>query len=94
MLTIIAVPWALKVFYGIITDSFPIFGSTKKNYLILLGAILTVSITTVIFDLDSAGVFVGLITVSTACIGMMDAVVDGLMVMQARIDPNTGSQDL
>ena len=50
MITIIAAPWALKVFYGIITDNFPIFGSTKKNYLILLGSLLTVAITACVFD--------------------------------------------
>jgi len=50
MLTIIATPWALKVLYGLITDNFPIFGSTKKNYLILLGSILTVAITGCVFD--------------------------------------------
>ena len=32
-------PWAPKLLYGILTDSFPIFGSTKRSYVVLMGII-------------------------------------------------------
>ena len=82
MITIIASPWMAKIFQGIITDNFPICGSTKKNYLILLGVICAIALTLLsLFDFDSATLFVGLLVVVTTCISIMDVVVDGLMVM-------------
>ena len=36
---IILLPWTPKIFYGIITDTFPICGSRKKSYIILMGLI-------------------------------------------------------
>ena len=82
MVTIMSLPWAAKIFYGIVTDNFPICGSTKKNYLILLGTISCVALIPIgLVDLDSPTVFVALLTLVTACIGMMDVVMDGLMVM-------------
>ena len=92
MMTIIALPWAAKLLYGIITDNFPICGSTKKNYLILLGTIGSVAcIPLGLIDIESPALFVALITVITLSISIMDVVVDGLMVMQARLDPKSGS---
>ena len=35
----INLPWAPKLLYGIMTDSFPIFGSTKRSYVVLMGVI-------------------------------------------------------
>ena len=29
--------WTPKIFYGIISDTFPIFGTRKKSYLCLMG---------------------------------------------------------
>jgi hypothetical protein len=35
--SLIALPWSLKVFYGIITDNVKIFGLKRKPYLIFFG---------------------------------------------------------
>ena len=34
---LIFLPWSLKVVFGLITDSFPIFGLKRKPYLIFFG---------------------------------------------------------
>ena len=47
-----------------------------------------------IFEIESPYLFVGLITATTGCVAVMDVVLDGLMVIQARNDPTNGSQDL
>ena len=36
---IIKLPWIIKPLYGIISDTFPLFGYRRKNYLILFGFI-------------------------------------------------------
>ena len=87
--------WVPKVFYGIITDSFPICGSTKKNYLIGLAAVaMVINFATGAIDFANPEIFVALLTLATLTTAMMDVVVDGLMVIQARLDPISGSEDL
>ena len=91
----IAAPWAPKIFYGIIIDTFPIFGSTKKSYLIILGTIFSIcAFSTGLFDFKKHVPIVALIAITQICSAMMDVVVDGLSVSQSRIDPKLGSQDL
>lgn len=36
-LAITALPYAFNLFYGIFCDSIPLFGSRKRNYIILMG---------------------------------------------------------
>ena len=61
----IAVPWAPKIFYGIIIDTFPICGSTKKSYLILLGSLFCLSgFSAGLIDFKSYHPLVALMTVT------------------------------
>ena len=83
MLTICAIPWAPKILYGIITDTFPICGSTKKNYIIVLGCLFClVSVLYAFFDFESPTPAVALITIANFALAMSDVVVDGLTVCQ------------
>lgn len=34
---IMNLPWSPKILYGFFTDTFPIFGSRKRSYLIIMG---------------------------------------------------------
>ena len=36
---LIALPWSLKIFYGIISDNIPIFGLKRKPYLIFFALV-------------------------------------------------------
>jgi hypothetical protein len=74
-------PWTPKIVYGIFTDTFPILGSRKRSYLILMGLLQTVTC-----FLLAAKVFESAQTVTWLAFGLalsgacMDVVVDGLMV--------------
>lgn len=87
--------WTPKLFYGIISDTFPIFGTRKKSYIVLMGMLQFVTawaIALVRFKEPYMICVLGfLMNLSSA---FMDVVVDGLMVMQSRRDPVNGSQDL
>ena len=78
-----ALPWTPKLFYGIITDSFPIWGSRKKNYIIVMSMlqfICALAIASITFKSASMVAVLGfVITFSGA---LLDVVVDGLMVQQ------------
>jgi len=95
MITIISIPWVPKIFYGIITDTFPICGSTKKSYLIVLGTVFCIgSYVCAIFDFETPWPLVAGVFITMVASAMMDVVVDGLMVTQSRLDPKSGSEDL
>jgi BT1 family len=78
----LSIPWAPKIFYGLFTDTFPICGSRKRNYIILMGLIQTACLAVVIFPLDNVIIFAGFLFVESFAEAVMDVVVDGLMVVQ------------
>ena len=95
MMTIIAIPWAPKIFYGIIADTFPICGSTKKSYIIVLGVLYFIcTFSYAFFIFENPGPGVAIITLAMFSMAMSDVVVDGLTVDQQRLDPKNGSEDL
>ena len=74
-------PWTPKLMYGILTDTFPLFGSRKRNYLILMGLLQGICLLLASFPLDDPVIFVPLLTVVSFSSAVMDVVVDGLMVV-------------
>ena len=48
--SIIALPWAIKILYGLITDNFPICGSRRKSYLLIGALIYTVSMNAMVYN--------------------------------------------
>jgi MFS family permease len=94
-MSIIALPWTPKLFYGIFTDTFPILGSSKRSYLILMGFIQTVAnLAVVLTPVISIPHLVICCMMSQLSCAVMDVIVDGLMVMQAKAHPIGGSEDL
>lgn len=95
MTAIMTLPWTPKLFYGIISDTFPICKSRKRSYIIIMGLVQGICSIAIPFlpfrDVYSVVALGTLISLSGA---FMDVVVDGLMVCQARIDPENGSEEL
>lgn len=78
----ITLSWTPKLFYGIISDTFPIYGTRKKSYIVLMGLLQFTTawmIAMIPFKTPLAicvlGFFMNLAS------AFMDVVVDGLMVM-------------
>ena len=92
---IILLPWTPKIFYGIITDTFPIFGSRKRSYIILMGLMqCAAALCIALIPFETAEPVAILGTLIFLAGAFMDVVVDGLMVQQQRLDPAKGSEDL
>ena len=49
----ISLPYTPKIFYGIITDTFPIFSSRKKSYVIIMGLVQCLAALGIAFKPDS-----------------------------------------
>jgi len=81
------IPWTIKPLYGIISDSFPIFGYRRRPYLVLsslLGTIAWICMATVVDSAKSAMIMIGL---ASMAIAFFDAIIDALVVQRARLEP-------
>ena len=81
LISYIFLPWTPKLFYGLLTDTFPICKSRKRSYIILMGMIQCIAaLITAVMPESSAS----LVTVCGFFIylaqAVNDVVVDGLMV--------------
>ena len=81
LMSYVLLPWTPKIFYGIIIDTFPICGSRKRSYLIILGFLQFAAALMIAFFQDSSATLVcaGGVLIYLAQ-AFMDVVVDGLMV--------------
>ena len=94
-LSYVDLPWTPKLFYGIITDTFPLYGSGKRSYIFLMGMIQCLTcLGMAIFDFKDASSIMMLACINHGAGAVMDVVVDGLMVINSRKDPNFGSEEL
>jgi folate/biopterin transporter len=87
LIGIAMIPWTIKPLYGIISDSFPIFGYRRRPYLVLsslLGTISWVCMATVVDSAKSATIAIGL---ASMAIAFFDAIIDALVVQRARLEP-------
>ena len=74
-------PWTPKICYGLITDTFPIFGSRKRSYLIIMGLVQTITcFLLAIVEFDKATTVAWLVTAFALSTAFIDVVIDGLMV--------------
>jgi len=80
--SIILLPWACKILYGIISDNFPIFGSKRRSYCILLSIIQIVTSLLVSFYFgENEYISTGLLTIMSGSIAALDVIVDSIMVI-------------
>lgn len=90
--SIICMPWSLKVIYGLIADNVPICGSKRRTYIAINGllsfAFLLPLVPDLIYEKHIITLFLTLYAFNVA---FNDAIIDALMVMQARRDPEHGS---
>lgn len=74
-------PWTPKIIYGILSDTFPLFGSRKKSYLIIMGLLQTITcILLAIIEFEYATSVAWLVTAFALSTAFSDVIVDGLMV--------------
>lgn len=38
-ISIIHLPWSIKILYGLVSDNLPVFGTRRKSYIIIMGII-------------------------------------------------------
>lgn len=85
----------LKLLFGIIADTVPIFGSRKKSWLVIMGLLQFISLTLVSYLTIPVAEYAALLLATMSFSGaFIDVIMDALMVIQAKKFPDVGSQEL
>ena len=88
-------PIILQFFYGLISETFPIYNSRLRSYLMLMSAFqILVGFSFAFFHLRNILVSSITLMISTISIAWIDVLADGLIVIEKRKDPKNGSEDL
>ena len=94
-ISIIHLPWSIKILYGLVSDNLPVFGTRRKSYIIIMGIIQSISLL-YLFIHPKVRVMGVVFALTTACFteAFVNVVADAIMVIQSRKDPVNGSQNL
>jgi MFS family permease len=83
LMALLAVPWTIKPVFGLLSDFVPLFGSRRRNYLLLANGVAAASLLLLAFIPLAPGsrwlLFV-LLLPTTMAIALGDVIVDALMV--------------
>ena len=93
--SLISLPIALKILYGLMVDNIKFFHSSRKNYLKLCGVVMVLSlfILTLPF-MQNKYLTLLMLMIYSISTSVADVVCDAIMVTSSRKDPDHGSSDL
>ena len=83
LMALLAVPWTIKPIFGLLSDFVPLFGSRRRNYLLLANGLAALSLLLLAFVPLSPGsqwMMLALLLPTTMAIALGDVIVDALMV--------------
>jgi MFS family permease len=83
MMALLAVPWSIKPAFGLLSDFVPLFGSRRRNYLLLANGLAAASLLALAFIPLAPGsrfLLLALLLPTTIGIALGDVIVDALMV--------------
>ena len=93
-MSIVLIPWSLKILYGIISDNVEICGTKRKSWLIIMGIIEFTSLSFLFYFMPEDPLVVALVLATTSfSVAFINVVANAMMVIQSRRDRNFGSQD-
>jgi MFS-type transporter involved in bile tolerance (Atg22 family) len=80
-MSIVHIPWTIKILYGLISDNVPIQGTRRKSYIVLMGLVQFFSLI-LIFSLNSRASPLGvalLLTFAAMSEAFVNVVADAIM---------------
>lgn len=87
-------PWSFKILYGLTTDNVPIFGSRRKSWIIIMGAIQFLTLMSLfVFEPDDPLVVALVLSLTSFAEAFTNVISQAMMVVQARRDAQFGQQD-
>jgi len=87
-MSLIHIPWSIKIVYGLLSDNVPIAGTNRKSYIVLMGIIQFFALISIYFLHESNGLVISLLLMMAALTeAFVNVVSDAIMCVQARKDP-------
>ena len=84
-MSLISLPWSLKILNGLISDNVPICGTRRKSWLIIMGVVEFTSLIILFFTLPEDPLIVTLLLmVASMAIAFINVVSNAIMVIQSR----------
>lgn len=91
-MSLIHIPWSVKILYGLLSDNVPIAGTNRKSYIIIMGIVQFVALISIYFLHETNGLVISaFLTVAAMTEAFVNVVSDAIMCVQARKDPEHGS---
>ena len=82
IMSFIALPWSIKILYGLISDNFPICGSRRKSYLLIAALMQFLSMVVLtLYSTSDLNTAVACLFASNLSVAFADVIVDSLMVI-------------
>lgn len=79
-MSMIHIPWSVKIVYGLLSDNIPIMGTNRKSYIILMGIIQFIALISIYFLHETNGlVIASFLTVAAMTEAFVNVVSDAIM---------------
>ena len=79
-ISMIHLPWSIKIVYGLISDNVPIAGTRRKSYIVLMGILQFISLIAIYFLHSSTPVTVSiLLGIAALTEAFVNVVADAIM---------------
>lgn len=79
-MSLIHIPWTIKIVYGLLSDNVPIMGTNRKSYIILMGIIQFLSLISIFFLHETNGLTISLfLTMAAMTEAFVNVVADAIM---------------
>lgn len=96
--SIATIPWIVKPIYGLISDSFPIFGFRRKPYLFFFGITATICWLLMSFWVDSISKALTIVLINQTATAFCNVIGEALVVetsqKQKETDPDAGAKNV
>jgi MFS-type transporter involved in bile tolerance (Atg22 family) len=91
-MSLIHIPWSIKLIYGLLSDNVPIAGTRRKSYIVIMGILQFVALISIFFLHETSALAVAVLLFFAAMSeAFVNVVSDAIMCIQARKDPEHGS---
>lgn len=79
-MSLIHIPWSVKIVYGLLSDNVPIAGTNRKSYIILMGIIQFIALISIYFLHETNGLVISMfLTVAAMTEAFVNVVSDAIM---------------
>lgn len=95
MTTIIGMSQFCKILFGLTSDAFPLFGSKRKSYAIIMSTVLVVTLMLTWLDVfNTTPSFVAAMFAISLANTSIDVIADAFSASESRRDPYHGSEEI